>query len=170
MRSFVLLFVRIRELNDWRIIWGSYRIGGKKKVLNTDIFVFTIILCRNTKWMGVRTRGWKKGEGRKSGYKTPDSLGRHVDFVLRFALISSSSQVNSICSSKKKNLQMVWIAQVLPLFLKIHHTFEFKESFSMFQTSSSAIVRVTLKFLHDNPCIYKTINTMILCRLNVRYK
>ena len=40
----------------------------------------------------------------------------------------------------------------------------------MFQTSSSAIVSVTLKFLQDNSYIYITINTMILCRLNVRYK
>ena len=40
----------------------------------------------------------------------------------------------------------------------------------MFQTSSSAIVSVTLKFLQDNSYIYVTINTMILCRLNVRYK
>ena len=40
----------------------------------------------------------------------------------------------------------------------------------MFQTSSSAIVSVTLTFLQDNSYIYITINTMILCRLNVRYK
>ena len=42
----------------------------------------------------------------------------------------------------------------------------------MFQTSSSAIVSVTLKFFQDNSYIYIyiTINTMILCRLNVRYK
>ena len=46
----------------------------------------------------------------------------------------------------------------------------------MFQTSSSAIVSVTLKLLQDNSYIYIyiqiyiTINTMILCRLNVRYK
>ena len=40
----------------------------------------------------------------------------------------------------------------------------------MFQTSSSAIVSVTLKFLQDNSYIYITISTMILCRLNVRYK
>ena len=43
----------------------------------------------------------------------------------------------------------------------------------MFQTSSSAIVSVTLKCFQDNSYIYIlyiTINTMILCRLNVRYK
>ena len=56
------------------------------------------------------------------------------------------------------------------IFEKYNHTFEFKESFSMFQTSSSAIVSVTSPFLQDNPCIYITINTMILCRLNVSYE
>ena len=41
----------------------------------------------------------------------------------------------------------------------------------MFQTSSSAIVSVPLKFLQDNSIyIYITINTIILCSLNVRYK
>ena len=40
----------------------------------------------------------------------------------------------------------------------------------MFQTSSSAIVGVALKFLQENSYIYITINAMILCRLNVRYK
>ena len=40
----------------------------------------------------------------------------------------------------------------------------------MFQTSSSVIVSVTLQFLEDNSYIYITINTMILCRLDVRYK
>ena len=33
-------------------------------------------------------------------------------------------------------------------------TLEFKEHVLMFQTSSSAIVRVTLKFLQDNSYIY----------------
>ena len=38
-----------------------------------------------------------------------------------------------------------------------HHTFEFKRN--LFETSSSAIVSVTLKFLQDNPyIIYITIN------------
>ena len=40
----------------------------------------------------------------------------------------------------------------------------------MFETSSSAMVSLTLKFLQDNSYIYITINTMILCRLDVRYK
>ena len=38
-------------------------------------------------------------------------------------------------------------------FLKYNHTFEFTEYVSMFQTSSSAIVSVTLKFLQDNSYI-----------------
>ena len=42
----------------------------------------------------------------------------------------------------------------------------------MFQTSCSAIVSVTLKFLQNTSYIYIyiIINTMILRRLNVRYK
>ena len=43
--------------------------------------------------------------------------------------------------------QMVWIAQVLLIFLKIQPHFEFKEHALMFQTSSSATVSVTLKFV-----------------------
>ena len=39
-------------------------------------------------------------------------------------------------------------------FKKYNHTFEFTEHVSMFQTSSSAIVSVTIKFLQDNSYIY----------------
>ena len=60
--------------------------------------------------------------------------------------------------------------EIKKYFKKYNHTFEFSEHVSMFQTSSSAIVSVTLKFLQDNLYIYMTINTMTLCRLNVRYK
>jgi len=48
------------------------------------------------------------------------------------------------------------------IFLKYNHTFDFMEHVSMFQTSSSAIVCVTLNFLQYNVIIIIVIILLLL--------